>query len=34
MSCLEANGAMHTYLVQFEEYPKQLVIEAGKSAKS
>ena len=34
MSCLEANGAMHTYLVQFEEYPKQLVIEAGKSVKS
>ena len=29
MSCLEANGAMHTYLVQFEEYPKQLVIEEG-----
>lgn len=34
MSCLEANGAMHTYLVRFEEYPKQLVIEAGKSVKS
>ena len=31
MSCLEANGAMHTYLVQFEEYPKQLVIEEGSS---
>ena len=29
MSCLEANGAMHTFLVQFEEYPKELVIEAG-----
>ena len=25
---------MHTYLVRFEEYPKQLVIEAGKSVKS
>ena len=31
MPCLEANGAMHTYLVQFEEYPKQLVIEEGSS---
>ena len=31
MSCLEANGAMHTYLVKFEEYPKQLVIEEGSS---
>ena len=31
MSCLEANGAMHTYLVRFEEYPKQLVIEEGSS---
>ena len=31
ISCLEANGAMHTYLVQFEEYPKQLVIEEGSS---
>ena len=34
MSCLEANGAMHTYLVRFEEYPKRLVIEANKSVKS
>ena len=25
---------MHTYLVQFEEYPKRLVIEASKSVKS
>ena len=33
MSCLEANGAMHTYLVQFEEYPKQLVIEEGSSSR-
>ena len=33
MSCLEANGAMHTFLVQFEEYPKQLVIEKGISHK-
>ena len=31
MSCLEANGAIHTYLVQFEEYPKRLVIEEGSS---
>lgn len=31
MSCLEANGAMHTYLIKFEEYPKQLVIEEGSS---
>ena len=34
MSCLEANGAMHTYLVRFEEYPKQLIIEEGSSNRS
>ena len=34
MSCLEASGAMHTFLVQYEEYPKQLLIEASKSVKT